>query len=151
MEVHYSSKDTEWFTPKPLFNRLNKIHKFTLDPCATKESALCKKYHTKEHDGLKQSWVNERVFMNPPYGREIKHWVKKAYDETTTAFAEDSAQLVVGLLPARTDTKWFHDYIYRCADTEFLRGRIKFWSLNWLGELTEGDPCPFPSMVVIWR
>ena len=74
----YSSRTSEWETPQKLFDELNKEFHFTLDPCATKENAKCKKFYTKEDDGLSKDWLNERVFMNPPYGREIGKWVKKA-------------------------------------------------------------------------
>lgn len=78
MSIHFSSKTNEWATPQGFFNKLNEEFHFTLDPCATKENAKCQKFYTIEDDGLKQSWNNEVVFCNPPYGREIKHWVKKA-------------------------------------------------------------------------
>lgn len=150
MKVHYSSNDHEWYTPRTFFNRLNTQWNFTLDPCATKESALCKKFYTKEDDGLKQSWAKERVFMNPPYGRDIGKWVQKAFAETTTAFSKDSAQLVMGLLPARTDTNWFHKWVLGHAQITFLKGRIKFLTCNEFGELTEGDSCPFPNILALW-
>ena len=136
MEVHYMSKSTDWATPLHVFNPLHEEFNFTLDPCATKESAKCDKFYTKEEDGLSKSWDNERVFMNPPYGREIKHWVKKAYE---------AKALVVGLLPARTDTRWFHEHIYNIAEIRFIKGRINF--INGL----KPQPAPFPSMIVIFN
>lgn len=78
MNVHFSSKTNEWATPQDLFDKLNREFLFTLDPCATPENAKCAKFYTAEDDGLAQSWDNERVFCNPPYGRQIKDWVKKA-------------------------------------------------------------------------
>lgn len=78
MSVHFSSKSNEWATPQDFFEKLNKEFLFTLDPCATAENAKCKKYFTEADDGLAQSWDNERVFCNPPYGRSLKDWVKKA-------------------------------------------------------------------------
>ncbi len=139
MSVHFSSKTNEWATPKDLFARLNDEFKFTLDPCATPENAKCAKFFTKEDDGLKQSWGDERVFCNPPYGREIGKWVEKAYQSRTLA------QVIVMLIPARTDTKYFHQYIYGKENIEirFLKGRLKF------GEAT--NSAPFPSMLVIFR
>jgi len=139
MSVHFSSKTNEWATPKDLFARLNDEFKFTLDPCATPENAKCAKFFTKEDDGLKQSWGDERVFCNPPYGREIGKWVEKAYQSRTLA------QVIVMLIPARTDTKYFHQYIYGKENIEirFLKGRVKF------GEAT--NSAPFPSMLVIFR
>lgn len=128
-----SSNTSEWSTPIDLFWRLNTIYHFTLDPCATKENAKCKKFYTKKDDGLSKSWDYEVVFMNPPYGSEIGKWVKKA---------SETKGLVVCLLPARTDTKWFHDYIYGKAEIEFIKGRLKF------GKSTSS--APFPSMICVF-
>ena len=100
MKVHYSSKSDEWATPQELFDQLNREFNFSLDPCATDENHKCDKYYTKEIDGLAQSWARENVFMNPPYGRQIQKWIRKAYQE-----AKDHGALVVCLLPARTDTQ----------------------------------------------
>ena len=95
-------------------------------------------YFTKYDDGLSKGWGGHRVFINPPYGRQIGRWVQKGYEE-----AKEPNTLCVLLIPARTDTKWFHDYIYGKAEIRFLRGRVKFG---------EGRNCaPFPSMVVIYR
>ena len=135
MKVHYSSKSNEWSTPQDFYDQLNAEFSFTLDPCATHENYKCEKYYTIEDDGLTQSWDNEVVFCNPPYGREIKHWVKKA--------SEAKGGVVVLLIPARTCTSYFHDYIYNKAEIRFIRGRLKF-----------GDgkaPAPFPSMLVIYE
>ena len=135
MNVHYSSKSNEWSTPQDTFDELDKEFHFTLDPCATKENAKCGKFYTIEDDGLKQSWDNEVVFCNPPYGREIKHWVKKA--------SAAAGGTVVMLMPARTCTAYFHDYIYNKAEIRFIRGRLKFGGHT--------NSAPFPSMVVIFR
>ena len=134
----YSSKTDEWATPQALFNELDKEFHFTLDPCATKENTKCARFYTKEDNGLNAAWGKEVVFMNPPYGRKIKDWVERAQ------FAHKAERAtVVCLLPARTDTQWFHDYIYNKAEIRFLRGRLKF---------NDGkNPAPFPSMVVIYR
>lgn len=130
-----SSKTVEWATPPDLFQKLDAEFRFTLDPCATKENAKCKKFFTKEDDGLVQSWKGERVFCNPPYGRKIGMWVRKC--------AEREADISVMLIPARTDTKWFHGLIYGYADiVRFLPGRLYF------GDGT--GRAPFPSMVVIF-
>ena len=134
MNIHFSSKTNEWSTPLDFFNKLDKEFNFTLDPCATKESAKCKKYYTKEDDGLSKDWTGETVFCNPPYGREIKHWVKKS--------AEANA-IVVMLIPARTDTRYFHEYIYKHADIRFIKGRLKFGNSK--------NSAPFPSMVVVFN
>ena len=98
-----SSNTIEWATPQDLFDKLNEEFHFTLDPCSTDENAKCDKHYTIKDDGLSKSWDGERVFCNPPYGREIGKWVRKA---------AESKALTVMLLPARTDTKWFHEYIY---------------------------------------
>ena len=92
--VHYTSEKDDWSTPQDFFDKLNNKYHFTLDPCCTKESAKCKKYYTKEDDGLAQSWENEVVFMNPPYGKEIRHWIEKAYRESLRG------AVVVCLIPA---------------------------------------------------
>lgn len=135
MNVHFSSKTPEWATPQNLFDELNKEFHFTLDPCATTENAKCRKFYTEEDDGLSHDWSKDTVFMNPPYGREIGKWVKKA--------ALGGAIGVVCLLPSRTDTKWFHEYIYNKAkEVRFIKGRIKFGNSK--------NSAPFPSMVVIF-
>jgi len=130
-----SSEDMTWETPQDFFDKLNEEFNFTLDPCATPETAKCKKFYTKEDDGLSKDWRGERVFCNPPYGSEIKHWVKKCSEEGT---------LVVMLIPARTDTRYFHDYIYQKLDVEirFIKGRLKFGDSK--------NSAPFPSMVVVF-
>lgn len=135
MSIHFSSITNEWYTPQTFFEELNKEFSFTLDPCATKINTKCPKYFTQEDDGLKQSWDNERVFCNPPYGREIKHWVKKA--------SEARGGVVVMLIPARTDTIYFHEYIYQKAEIRFIKGRLKFGGSK--------NSAPFPSMVVVFR
>ena len=131
-----SSNTPEWATPQKFFDELNMEFSFTLDPCSTHENAKCEKHYTKEDDGLSKSWGGESVFCNPPYGRELPKWVKKCSDESKHA-------TVVMLIPARTDTRWFHDYIYGKAEIRFIKGRLKF---------NDGKcPAPFPSMVVIFR
>ena len=139
-----SSKKMDWCTPIDFFNELNKEFNFVLDAAATDETAKCKDYFTPETDGLKQSWkrTDGAVFCNPPYGREIGKWVKKAYEESTK---HDTT--IVLLIPARTDTTYFHNYIYKCAEIRFIRGRLKFTDENGIA----GDAAPFPSMVVIYN
>jgi site-specific DNA-methyltransferase (adenine-specific) len=134
-ELMFSSKTDLWSTPQAFFNELNKEFNFTLDPCANKENAKCEKYYTKEDNGLIQDWKNEIVFCNPPYGRELNKWVKKCYEESKHA-------KIVMLIPARTDTSYFHDYIYNKAEIKFIRGRLKFGDSK--------NSAPFPSMVVIF-
>ena len=120
------------------FDKLNQRFNFDLDVCALPENAKCDKYFTPEIDGLKQDW-NGTCFMNPPYGREIGKWVEKAYNES------QKGNVIVALLPARTDTKWFHDHIYMMYGVEFelLKGRLKFGNSK--------NSAPFPSMVVVFK
>ncbi len=137
--IKTSLKD-DWETPQELFEDLDYYYNFTLDPCATDSNAKCEKYYTVEDNGLLQDWKNEIVFMNPPYGRDIKLWVKKAHEEHMFNNAT-----VVCLIPARTDTTYWHDYIFSNGyDVKFLRGRLKF---ERDGE--PGDPAPFPSAIII--
>lgn len=140
MEVHFSSKTNEWATPQNFFDMLDNEFNFTLDPCSTKENAKCKKFYTKEDDGLSKSWEGEIVFMNPPYGREIKYWVEKAYTEVART---RERTVVVCLIPARTDTRYWHDYIFgKAKEIRFVKGRLKF-----------GDgsgSAPFPSADVVF-
>ena len=131
--VHFSSTTDEWETPQLLFNELSLMYGgFTLDPCATPQNAKCVTYFTRQQDGLAHRWQG-KVFMNPPYGRDIGRWVKKAYEESL-----DGA-LVVCLLPARTDTRWWHDYA-KHGYVYFLRGRLRFG--------TAINSAPFPSAIV---
>lgn len=140
-ELMFSSKEQTWETPPEVFGPLNEEFGFTLDPCCTKETAKAAKYFTPEDDGLAQSWAGETVFVNPPYGRELKRWVAKAAEES-----RKPGTRIVLLIPARTDTSYFHDYIYNKADIRFLRGRIKF-KID--GKQTNG--APFPSMIVVFK
>lgn len=138
-KVHFSSKTPEWETPWELFLELDTEFHFTLDPCATEENAKCDIFYTQEDNGLSLPWFG-RVFCNPPYGRVIAEWVRKAVMEVVN---NSDVECVVLLLPARTDTKWFHEYIYNHHEIRFLQGRVRF------GESEAG--APFPSMVVIIR
>lgn len=144
-DLMFSSKSDDWETPQWLFDELNREFHFTLDPCADKHNHKCEKYYTKEQDGLSKCWEGERVFCNPPYGREIGKWVRKAYETQKSAWNYKYKTIVVMLVPARTDTKWFHDYIYNKENVEirFLKGRLKFGSSK--------NSAPFPSMIVIFK
>lgn len=139
-DLMFSSKDDSWETPPSLFNILDMEFNFTLDPCCTKQTAKCKKFFTKEEDGLIQDWSKDIVFVNPPYGREIGKWVEKSYNE-----AKKGAKVVM-LIPSRTDTKWFHDFIYNKAEIRFLKGRIRF-----LQNKKELNAAPFPTMLIIFN
>lgn len=138
--VMFSSKSMNWATPQDFFDKLNSEFHFTLDPCADSENHKCATYYTERENGLAQCWGGQTVFCNPPYGRAIKDWVKKCSEESLKPNTT-----VVMLIPARTDTSYFHDYIYQKPNVEirFIRGRLKF-----------GDgksSAPFPSMVVIFK
>jgi phage N-6-adenine-methyltransferase len=133
--VHFSSTTDEWATPQWLFALLAWIFGgFDLDPCATSTNAKCSRYFTKGENGLSQDWEG-KVFMNPPYGREIGQWMQKAYEESL------NGALVVCLVPARVDTAWWQDYARR-GYIHYLRGRLKF------GDAT--NVAPFPSAIVIF-
>lgn len=132
--VHFSSQTVEWATPRQFFNDMeDRLGPFDLDVCATPQNAKCAEFFTAEQDGLLQEWAPRRCWMNPPYGRGIKNWVRKAYQESLRG------AYVVCLLPARTDTSWWHDYVMRGRVT-FIRGRLKFNDGN--------NSAPFPSALV---
>ena len=138
-----SSKNMDWCTPQDFFDKLDAEFHFILDAAATEQAAKCTNFFTPETDGLSQSWdCGGAVFCNPPYGREIAKWVRKAYGES-----KKINHPIVLLVPARTDTAYFHDYIYGKAEIRFVRGRLKFTDEN--GK----DYCsaPFPSMVVVYN
>lgn len=133
-KVLTSSASCEWQTPDWLFKELDDEFHFDLDVCATPENAKCERYFTKEQDGLKQEWTGV-CWMNPPYGKEIGAWMKKAYE------SGKNGNTVVCLVPSRTDTAWFHDYALK-GKIRFLRGRVKFGGSK--------DNAPFPSAIVIF-
>lgn len=135
-DVLFSSKTDMWSTPDSLFSSLDHEFGFDLDVCATPENAKVSRFYTSEQDGLSLPWYGV-VWCNPPYGRQIGKWVERA------SFFSSLGSTVVMLLPARTDTKWFHDYIYGKAEIRFLRGRLRFGGVS--------TPAPFPSMVVVFR
>jgi phage N-6-adenine-methyltransferase len=125
----------QWATPQDFFDRQNAMYgPFTLDVCADKENAKCASYFDKATDGLKQQWIG-KCWMNPPYGREIGKWMKKAYESA------GNGTVVVCLVPARTDTKWWHDYAIKGQIT-FIRGRLKFGGSK--------NSAPFPSALVVF-
>ena len=135
-EVMFSSKTDLWETPQEFFDELDREFHFDLDVCALPENAKCARYYTPEQDGLSQPWEGV-VWCNPPYGRGIGDWVKKAVQSAL------EGATVVMLLLARTDTRWFHRWIYRRAEVRFLPGRLKFGGSK--------NSAPFPSMVVVFR
>ena len=137
-DVMFSSTTDMWATPQNFFDELNREFNFSLDACALPSNAKCEKFFTPEQDGLSQNWEGN-VWCNPPYGRDVGNWVAKAYESAHSG----TETVVVMLLPARTDTKWFHEYIYGKAEVRFVKGRLKF------GDGT--NSAPFPSMVVVFR
>jgi len=133
--LHFSSKTDLWETPADFFARLDEEFHFTLDVCALPENAKCRRFFTPEEDGLRQAW-HGCCWMNPPYGRTIGAWMRKAWEESRRGAT------VVCLVPARTDTAWWHDYAAK-GEIRFLRGRLKFGHAK--------SSAPFPSAIVIFR
>lgn len=136
----YNGNGRHWATPPEVFDPLNAEFQFTLDPCCTPETAKCAKFYTEADDGLTRTWGYERVFMNPPYGKEIYAWTRKARESARLG------ALVVGLLPASTDLAWFHDDVLEhAAEIRCIRGRVRF--------LTGGPYRAsgfFASVVIVW-
>lgn len=134
MKVHFSRASVEWATPQDFFDATsNRLGPFELDVCATTANAKCGRYYTQADDGLAQPWAPYRCWMNPPYGRSIGHWMRKALAESLLG------AYVVCLVPARTDTAWWHDCAMR-GRVEFLRGRLKFGGHK--------NSAPFPCALV---
>ena len=132
----FAHGNTEWETPDEFFDIVNKAFKFDIDVCATAENTKCKRYFSPQDDGLTQEWRGT-IWCNPPYGRSVEKWVSRARD---SCMVNDAT--VVMLLPARTDTKWIHEYVFRSAHVIFLRGRLKFGKSS--------NSAPFPSMLAIF-
>ena len=125
LKVHFSSLDLKWKTPKALYKKLDKEFNFDFDPCPT----------NPKFNGLEIEWKN-RNFVNPPYGNQIKYWIKKGYEESL------KDKLVVFLIPSRTDTRYWHDYIMKADEIRFIKGRLHF---------SEKGPAPFPSCIAIFN
>lgn len=137
LKALYTSNTDEWATPQEFFDKLNDEFHFTLDPCALPTNAKCAKYYTPQDNGLSQNWGGI-VFCNPPYGRAIYDWVRKCSEES-----KKPNTTIIALIPARTDTRYFHEYIYNKArEVRFVRGRLKFGNSK--------NSAPFPSMVVVF-
>jgi phage N-6-adenine-methyltransferase len=132
--VHFSSKTDLWATPQELFDKYNALYGFNLDVCANQDNAKCSNFFSIEDNGLEQEWRGS-CWMNPPYGREIIHWMRKAYESSLCGAT------VVCLVPARTDTKWWHEYAMK-GDIEFIKGRLKFGNSK--------NSAPFPSAVIVF-
>jgi phage N-6-adenine-methyltransferase len=135
MNVHFSSKTDMWSTPQSFFTKYDEKYNFNLDVCASEDNAKCAKYFTETDDGLQQKWEGV-CWMNPPYGREIIKWMKKAYESSL------NGATVVCLVPARTDTTWWHEYAMK-GTIEFIRGRLKFGNSK--------NSAPFPSAIVVFN
>jgi site-specific DNA-methyltransferase (adenine-specific) len=136
----FSSKSNEWATPQDFYNKLDAEFGFTLDPCASPTTAKCASYYTEGDDGLSKDWSGHTVFMNPPYGREQKDWIQKAFRE-----GEKTNTTVVALVPARTDTKAWHNYCMKATEIRFIKGRLKFGK-----GASKTNSAPFPSAVVVF-
>ena len=135
MSVHFSSEKMDWGTPRDLFEELHGEFRFSIDVCAHERNAKLPRYWSPDNDGLAKDWSGEVCWMNPPYGREISSWMRKAYEES------QRGATVVCLVPSRTDTAWWHDYAMK-GDIRFLRGRLKFEGAK--------HSAPFPSAVVVF-
>jgi len=125
-KVMFSSLRLDWATPDSVYSKLDREFNFDFDPCPINH----------EHDGLKIPWRKSN-FVNPPYGREIGNWIKKGYEEHL------KGKIVVFLIPSRTDTKWWHDYIMKADEIRFIRGRLKFGGSK--------NSAPFPSCIAIFN
>lgn len=137
LKCMFSSMKLDYATPDEVFKQLDDEFHFNLDACASKENAKVSNYFDKEKNGLVQNWYGN-VFVNPPYGKSISLWIKKGYEE----FINGNAEVVVFLIPSRTDTKYWHEYIMKATEIRFVKGRIKFNGKN---------SAPFPSAVVVFR
>lgn len=135
--IIFKSNNDEWATPQDVYDALNSEFHFNLDPCCTAENAKCEYHFTAAENGLLQSWGGYSVFCNPPYS-EIEKWVRKAYFES-----QNPNTIIVMLIPARTDTRYFHKWIYHRSEIRFIKGRLKFGTAKY--------NAPFPSMIVIYR
>ena len=148
-QTMFSSNRDDWETPQDFFDKLNAQYHFTLDPCSSNTNAKCPKHYTERDNGLEQDWGGEIVFCNPPYSRKGGQdlWVKKCYEESLKPNTT-----VVALLPARTDTKRFHQYILGKAEIIWIEGRLVFEidGKPILDKKGRPQPAPFPSMVCIW-
>ena len=138
-QAMFRSTTDEWSTPSEVFDPLNEEFGFTLDVCADADNAKCGRFFDKDADGLTQVWSGV-CWMNPPYGRGIDRWIHKAWES-----ARDGAT-VVCLIPSRTDTRWWHDYVTDAADVRFVKGRIYFENPD-----RPRDRAPFPSAIVVFR
>lgn len=138
----FTSAKDDWATPSDLFQALNERFGFDLDPCASPTNAKCRRYFTRSDDGLSHPWSGN-VFMNPPYGRVLGDWVRKAHEEVTSG----RANVVVALIPARTDTAYWHDFVMKAEEIILLRGRVHH---DHAGHDGPAHNAPFPSAAVVF-
>lgn len=134
--VLFASNKQDWGTPRDFFDRLDREFGFTLDAAANEHNAKCERYFTAEDNALQQRWTGT-VWLNPPYGREVGEWVRKAYEES------QQLATVVVLIPARTDTQYWHDYVMQAAEIRLVKGRLRFEGAE--------NSAPFPSAVIVFR
>jgi len=139
-DLMFSSQYDEWETPWDLFKALHSRYGFTLDVCARPETAKLPRFFEPHTNGLLRSWQGESCWMNPPYGRVISKWIKKAYLETR---GEACGSSVVCLIPSRTDTAYWHDYCMHAEDIFLVKGRVHF-----LENGRRREAAPFPSAIV---
>lgn len=159
----FTSINSKWATPRDFYNKQDNLWQFTLDPCADEDNHCCEKYYTEEDDGLAQSWAGHRVFLNPPYGRDIYPWLEKAHEE-----AISGNTLIVALIPARVGTGWYDDLVRGRALEIPVRGRLtfgtyKYWSWVWeqeeingkknslYGKIGKMTPAPFDSLLAVYN
>lgn len=135
-DLMFSSATDMWATPQSFFDKLNSVFRFEVDVCALPENAKCEKFFTPDDDGLCQEWVGT-CWMNPPYGRGIDKWIKKAHNS-----AKKNGATVVCLIPARVDTRWWHNFCTK-GEVFFVKGRLKFGGAK--------NSAPFPNAVVVFR
>ena len=136
-DKRFESKSHIWKTPKYLYDELNKEFHFQLDPCTTYNNLNCKYFFTEKEDGLKQDWKSMTAYVNPPYGRELAKWAKKCYEEWMKG-----STIVLLLQTNRTNTKWFHKYVYKKAELRFLDHRLQFEGAS--------DKIPTPYMLAVY-
>jgi len=139
-QVLFSSKTGNWATPQEFFDKLDwRFGPFDLDPCASPHNTKCANFYTEAENGLSKDWTGHTVFVNPPYGRGIEDWIRKGYE---SAEADNNTKVVM-LIPARTDTRYWHDYVMKAEFVYFIKGRLKFGDSE--------NAAPFPSAVVVFR
>jgi len=143
-DARFTSKSDNWGTPPELFSALNEVYDFQLDAAASTRNHLCKHYFTRQQNALRKDWSPyRRVWLNPPYGRGMQNWMRKAYEESR------KGALVVCLVPVRTDTRWWQDWVKDKAWVTFVPGRLRFVRHDKGGE--RGDAAPFASALVTYE